>query len=583
VSNKTKIFFTATSDRPWWQLIFGDCALASVVLISVVFSPLSTVVGSPMVDVWNHMWGSWWWFDALSQGMLPWETTLLQYPDGGTLWFIDPVLAILGLPFAGFSPTLAYNIGIWIYLAFASWTARRFAISLGSAPSSSWIASITVVCSAWMLSEISNGITEAVNIGPVALAMAWTEDACRGQNDKQSPMLWLKAGLGVGLATMASPYLGLGVGVVVAVRTLTSFHQTWKWSWLGGLTSIVVASPTLLLFRVQLEATNAIIKRPDGMNDSLALHNAVDPRTFIAPFGFQSVDLTDEGFVHSMYLGIFALFFAVRAIKDHKGWAFAGVISMLCALGPYLYWGDGWVMTSGARLRLPWFMLQQMASGLAVTHPLRLGVPTLAIVGGFAAVSLTTPYWLDRIRTIGILIAIDGLLISGAPFPLSTASSTIPGVYELVEQDPRDVGVLDLPTDSGSNMMASKYLYWQSYHNKGIPYAPDVRASTSSLLNNTAFRRLAALCTRRADEHQRLGLHNRSPGSTDPRTLSSQGYGWIVLHKNIDPTVYQQLLEVLQADLGAGLTIDDATIWRLETQSPAAPKPTSPQYPTKRQ
>ena len=551
--------------------------MASLVMLSVLFSPMTNVIGSGTVDVWNHMWGAWWWFDALSHGQLPWETTLLQYPDGGTLWFIDPVLAILGLPFAGFSPTLAYNFGIWVYLAFASWTARRFAISLGAAPSASWIASITVVCSAWMLSEIHNGITEAVNIGPVALAMAWTEDACRGKSGQQSIIQWVKAGAGVGLATMASPYLGLGVGIVVGVRTLSSINTTWKLSWVGGLCSILVASPTLWLFQQQLGVDNAIIKRPDGMNDTLALHNAVDPRTFFAPFGFQSVDLSDEGFVHSMYLGLFACFFAIRVVREHKGWAIAGAVSILCALGPYLYWGDSWVMTSGARLRLPWFALQQLASGLAVTHPLRLGVPVLSIVGGLAAVSLTTPYWLDRIRTMGVLIAVDGLLISGAGFPISTANTTVPAVYELVEQDPRDVGVLDLPTDSGSTMEASRYLYWQSYHGKGIPYAPDVRASTASLLNHPAFRRLAALCSRRPDEHQRLGLHNRSPGSSDPRTLSSLGYGWIVLHKEIDPTVYQQLLEVLQADLGAGLTIDDATIWRLESDGPTKSNSLRPQ------
>ena len=151
---------------------------------------------------------------------------------------------------------------------------------------------------------------------------------------------------------------------------------------------------------------------------------------------------------------------------------------------------------------------------------------------------------------------------------MPVADGSIPKVYEVIAEDPRDVGVLDLPTDSGYTMDASRYLYWQSAHGKGIPYAPDVRASTSSLLNHPAFRKLAAICKRRPDEHQRLGLHNRSPGSSIPQSLFKEGIGWIVLHKQIDPSVYQQLLEVLQADLGAGLTLDDATIWRLETKQP---------------
>lgn len=541
--------------------ILGDLFIALILMFPVLKNPMRWILGSDQVDVWNHTWGAWWWAQSLMDGQLPWKTTYLQFPDGGTLWFIDPVLALVGTPIALFSPVLAYNLGILLYLMFASWSARRFALSLGAAHNTSWLASIMVVCSAWMLSEISNGITEAVNIGPVALALAWTEDACQDSSGKS----WCKAGFGVGLATLASPYLGLGVGIVVAIRSIAALRKTWKWSWLGGIVSILVASPTLLLFKAQLAATDAIIKRPDGMNEQLALHNAVDPRTFFMPFGFQSVDLTDEGFVHSMYLGLFGLWFAAKAAKQHRVWAVAAVLSMLCALGPFLFWDDGWVTTNGARLRLPWFALQQIANGLAVTHPLRLGVPCLSIIAGLAAVGLTTPFWLDRIRIVGAILLLDALLLSGAPFPLPVADGQIPPIYEVVKDDPRKVGVLDLPTDSGMTMEASRYLYWQTYHGKGIPYAPDVRASTSSLLNHTAFRRLAALCQRRDDEHQRLGLHNRSPGSQIPQSLGNQNIGWIVLHRQVDPDVYQQLLEVLQADLGAGLTMNDATIWRIDT------------------
>ena len=115
-------------------------------------------------------------------------------------------------------------------------------------------------------------------------------------------------------------------------------------------------------------------------------------------------------------------------------------------------------------------------------------------------------------------------------------------------------------------MGSSRYLYWQAAHGKGIPYAPDARASTSSLLNNPAFRRLAALCSRRADEQQRLGLNNSAPGNQHPQSLAGEGIGWIVLHDQIDPIVSQQLREVIQADLGEGVSISGATVWRLESE-----------------
>ena len=88
------------------------------------------------------------------------------------------------------------------------------------------------------------------------------------------------------------PLFRLGVGIVVAIAH--SHHLQTHGNGHGLVTHLSHSCcPTLLLF-VPLEASNAIIKRPDGMNESLALHNAVDPRTY-RPIWFSIVDLTDEG------------------------------------------------------------------------------------------------------------------------------------------------------------------------------------------------------------------------------------------------------------------------------------------------
>ena len=66
---------------------------------------------------------------------------------------------------------------------------------------------------------------------------------------------------------------------------------------------------------------------------------------------------------------------------------------------------------------------------MAVTHPLRLAIPSLAIVAGLAAVGATTPYWLDRMKRLYVLLLIEGLFISGAPWPLETADAEYPKAY----------------------------------------------------------------------------------------------------------------------------------------------------------
>ena len=187
-----------------------DLTIALLVCFPMLRNPTRWLLGSPDVDVWNHVWGPWWWSHSFRNGQLPWSTDLLQAPDGGTLWFIDPILAGLGWPIALLSPVLAYNFMMLFYVAFASWAVRFFARSIGADHTYQWLASAVFATSGWMISELHNGITEAANIGVVALALGCTELACRDQTRPYRS--WLIAGAAIGLAMLASPYLA------------TSFH-----------------------------------------------------------------------------------------------------------------------------------------------------------------------------------------------------------------------------------------------------------------------------------------------------------------------------------------------------------------------
>ncbi|MEC7984158.1 MAG: hypothetical protein VX278_03275 [Myxococcota bacterium] len=532
-----------------------DFLCALLICFPILLQPTGKLLGSEQVDVWNHSWGAWWWSHQLSSGDVPWETIFLKWPEGGVLWFIDPIAAAIGMPIALLSTALSYNVVCFGYVVFASWSIRRFARVLGAPLMGEFIAAAAFACSGWMISELHNGISEACNIGPAALALSFIEQAHRSQKWTD----WIKAGAAIALCFVASPYLGLGTGLVALVRSIPSIQK----AWLGGIVSILLSLPTLLTMRAQLDHDAAIIKRPPGMNELLALHNAVDPRTFIAPFGFQSRDLSHEGFYHTLYLGLVVLFLAAWSARKHKLWVSAALVSIVFALGPYLYWGDTWVTMGEARLRLPWWFLQDAIPSLSITHPLRIGVPALAIAAAMAGASLQD----FRIQRFGIplLFAVffDGLVLGGSPWPLQTANAQIPEIYQTIRDDTRTVGVLDLPTDTGSTMSASRYLYWQSYHNKPIPYSPDVRASTSSLLRYNSFRYLASLCERRADEQAALGLRNQRPSS--PKELFNAQIGWIVLHKELDPKRTPALEAFLVKELGEGMQVGSTRAWKLDT------------------
>ena len=538
-----------------------------LVTFPVVTQPTRRLVGSPDLDVWNHAWGPWWWWDSLSQGQLPWQTSLLKWPSGGVLWFIDPILAALGAPLVPLlGPWAAYNIVVVGYLAFGSWAVARFARSLGAVGAAPLLASVAFIASAYVSSELHNGISEAFDVGWVALALAFTEDAARRRGS------WAKAGLGVGMAAVASPYLGLAAGIAALVRGLPDLRR----AWVGALVAVVVAAPPALLLRAQLRDPSAIVQHPDSMNAELALHNAVDPRTFVAPFGFQSVDLSAEGFLHSGYLGILALALAVVGVARlarEAGprwrapallWPLAALTCAAFALGPYLYWDGGLVVAGGGALRLPWWGVQALAPGLAVTHPLRLAVPVLAIVAALAAVGASrAPRWAVALLAVGLLA--DGLGLSGAPWPAPLADPTPPpALVSIARPDGEPVrhALLDLPTDAGATMATSRYLAWQAVHRRPIPYGPDARASTNALLNESAFRPLARLSRRRADEGGRLGLDSQQQ-APHAFALADLGVRWIALHHDLDPEAAARIEVALTAELGPGVRAGETVLWDL--------------------
>ncbi len=557
--------------------ILAHLLLAAVVTAPMAVRPFQHLAGSGDVDVWNHAWGPWWWWESLSRGTLPWQTTLLAYPKGGVLWFIDPVLAATGAPLVPLlGATAAYNTVVLLYVAFASWAAGRFARALGVQGPARWVASAAFAGSAWVVCEVHNGITEAFNVGFVGLALAWAEDAAR----RPTLQRWGKAGLGVGLAAVASPYLGLGAGVYALVRGLPALRA----AWIGAVVAVVVAAPPALGLRAQLHSDAAIIKHPESMNDQLALHNAVDPRTFLHPFGFRSVDLSAEGFEHSMYLGLLALGLAAvglwRLRPAGRGWlrssgpwvGLAALASVIFALGPYLYWDDGWASLGGARLRLPWWAIQKLAPGLAVTHPLRLAVPALAAVAGLAAVGAARLVPGRRALLLAGLVLADGLVLSGAPWPIATADATPPAALEDLAREaallPGDTAVLDLPTDAGETMATSRYLWWQTAHGQPIVYGPDARASTSPLIHEPTFRTLAAASTRRTDEADRLQLEGAGERIAT-RSLRDMGIRWIVVHHDLDPEAGERLDTLLTDELGAGARTGSTTVWDLGAPPPA--------------
>lgn len=65
--------------------------LALVVTFPLALHLKGYALGDLKSDIWKHIWGFWWIKDNLvSQQIFPISTRLLNFPAGGSLFFIDP-------------------------------------------------------------------------------------------------------------------------------------------------------------------------------------------------------------------------------------------------------------------------------------------------------------------------------------------------------------------------------------------------------------------------------------------------------------------------------------------------------------
>ncbi len=132
------------------------------------------------------------------------------------------------------------------------------------------------------------------------------------------------------------------------------------------------------------------------------------------------------------------------------------------------------------------------------------------------------------------VVVLDLLVFSGAPYPLSRTPQLDTTAASWIASQPGNGLVLDLPANVGNTMATSRYAVLQAYHGRPIPYRPDVRGSTSSLLGVPAFLPLV-LASEHRQEH-RSGLEGALQQAVDlqPSGLAARGVQFIVLHKELE-------------------------------------------------
>ncbi len=542
--------------------------LVALLAVALVLGPSlgpGRLVGDEGLDVWSHVWGLGEVARALGEGRLPWRPPGIAWPDGGVLWYIDPLGALVALlPVWLVGPELGYTAQLAVQVGLAAAAGFAYGRALGG---SGWVAGLGLATTPFLLGELHNGIAEACWLGLVAASGAAAV--------QRSP--W--TGLWVGLAWVGTPYHGLSAALLASTHLLTDPDAPPPRARAGALLRMLalaalVAAPATLALNLALADPAALTQKPPpGDNWPVFRINAIDPLALIRPGDFWTVDLQgplEAPFRRTSYLGLGLLALgSLRLGRDKKrrNLLVPILVGVVLSLGPYLWWRGDWARLPDGRLvALPFRALLAVA-GVSMDHPLRFIGGALVGLAGLAdgAISGRRRPWLAP--TLAAVVVVEQLLLAPSPWPLATAPSGLPEVYGALPADGR--AVIDLPADRGDSIATNRYLYWQGLHGRPIPYAAKVGSQGFPSLN-PALRTWTAA-------GRLTPVPESAPGAPQPGSdlsaavaeLAAQGFGWVVLHPELlaKPELLAAHREVLDPWLGAPREIEGRLVWEIPALS----------------
>ncbi len=442
----------------------------------------AVIPGDPTSDAYDHLWGYWWWAYALGHLENPLRTTLSHQPPGGTLWFVDPLNALLAAPLQTFVSTATATTTVLTAQVFgtllAVWLGLRKQSPLG-AP----VAAVVVGAGAYTLGLLQSGVYEFVAIGPVA---AFYFALRNGVRPGATAAFWV-------LAAVANFYYAAFAGLLALVWLVES-----PGSWRQFARAAALALPPITLLAMfaltTLHAPDAVVHAetaPGWVQGNLP---AVDPLAFVHPGGWFFPDNArsgNVGIVHVPYIGWVAILLAGLGLVAHRadaircgalGWRVPAALALafVFALGPSLALGQHPLRVAAHDVWMPLAVLYFPGSPVQfIHHPYRLVVVLLLamaplVAGGVEAAARRLPAragWLAPLVLSLIFLAEAHWIspIGSLPAHASRTAPVDPDPFTLqAATDPTVTGIFNFPPDAHHGNR--RYEMLAIFHQKRMPY-----------------------------------------------------------------------------------------------------------------
>ncbi len=563
--------------------IAGYAALAALFISPVWADPTHLLPGAPTSDMADHAWGYHWFARSLAAGQLPFHTDLVNHPAGGTLFFGDPVGALLATPLVWiFGLVPGFSLGLALQLVLAALAAYALALRWTGSRPAAFVGGTIFAFSSYALSCLHSGTTGYLVTAPVALYLLAAHQAI-----VRGGMRWmLAAAAAATAATFAAPYYGLFsalmtlilAGVLGVRREVEVDALLRRCATLAALTA-VGALPVLLLIRGALLADDALVSPASSPGWDQATLPRVDLLTFLAPWDHHFPDMGAEGnhgILHANSLGWITLALAAFAglrVRAARGWwAGLGVYGLLMA-GPQLTVAGHPLSLGSVPLYLPYAALCFPGSPLrSVHHPHRMVIWAMLLLGLLAAMGLARllrergprASWALAALAAGA-IAVESLLLSPARWPLPVTRLDPPARHAELAMEATGA-VFDFPP--GAVREARTYLLLATVHRRPTAYWVTsflpVELADNGLIQGM-LARLDDPTSRRTTREGRVLTWPLTPDLPADQAavedLSRHGFSHLLVHPaTMDPGETAAIRELLDAQLAPAAEWPDGTL-----------------------
>ncbi len=388
----------------WWGVAVGwSLILTTWLTWPTVLRPGEGALGNIHADGMKHLWTLWWIRSSVwTDGRLPFETTLVNYPFGMELFPIEPLngLFAVALPFVDIVPLS--NLLVLLNVTATGVAGAWFGRELSGSRLGGLVTGTLLQGSAVMAFFVHVGVGELTHLWWLPLGLGVL---LRARRTGHWGWFLALAGCLVG-AILSGFYLGFFLAMAVAVWSLVTLwagKQTprllLQYALAAGL-AVAVVVPVMKTFSASYKSGE--VPRVGLVNYITEEHGqpVTDPPSArleldeLVHYGREAARREEAAYGGGRYLGFLPLALAlaglIRRPKEAAPFVFVGAFGVVFALGTFLTQDGEYWLVNGARLRMPLLWLNRLLGYLAepLNFPTRFLAMTVTAVAAMAGLSI---------------------------------------------------------------------------------------------------------------------------------------------------------------------------------------------------